>query len=119
MKTFRNLILLLCVVSFTIASKQAIAQSEEFLPFEITEDTLFEMPFFQTPDSYSPNGYVHTPAGHLHMLVIFVGFTCNTTNNGTPGTPEYWAWNDIPNWAKGDVNKLFSKQMLTIGNDKT
>jgi len=111
---------LIVFLLFFLFSKNLLSQSEEFLPFTIVEDSTFEMPFMPTETSSSTYGYVHTPKGHLHMLVIFVGYNNTTSADdvGTPGTETYWAHDDIPNWAKGDINHLFCKEIEDIGEEK-
>ena len=63
----------------------------------------------QSPSS--TNGDVFTPKGHLHALVIFVGFDHTTSADNVSG----WDHDDIPDAAKGADNDLFNS---AVGSSK-
>jgi hypothetical protein len=111
------LLALTVIVSNDLFGQYDYVNDPDF-PDIFEEEEHFDYPFVWTENSSSTNGYVHTPHGHIHMLVIFVGYTNTTSADdvGTPGTPTYWAHNDIPNWAKGNNNELFSKNIDEIGS---
>lgn len=59
----------------------------------------------------SVNGQAVTPQGHIHLLVVYVGFNQDSTL-------EYgdWPWNDIPDFAKSKENALFNSDTNFIGS---
>ncbi|MBP9083570.1 MAG: hypothetical protein KBH11_10885 [Bacteroidia bacterium] len=70
----------------------------------------------------STNGWVHTPHGNLHILVIFIRDLSDEPDpsyNGDINDPVYyWSNVDIPRWCLGTSNYLFDETAATIGNHK-
>ena len=62
--------------------------------------------------TYSTNGGVFTPKGHLHVLHVFVGYNHTTSADNVPG----WDHDDIPDAAKGADNVLFNSTVANIGS---
>ena len=52
----------------------------------------------------STNGYVHTPKGRLHILVVFVDEKGNTASN------QHWPAGQLPTWAQNSPNDFLSKR---------
>lgn len=86
------------------------------------EPTSHDLSTETTP--HSANGYIHTPKGDLHVLVLFISFDDNNDTIFDYESPNntnalrYWAPNDLPNWAKGNSNALFDKTASTIGQKR-
>lgn len=72
----------------------------------------------------STNGWVHTPKGHLHILVIFISDLNQEPLpawGGLPYLPSaigHWSPSLIPNWAMASSNSLLDETPATIGNNK-
>ncbi|MFK7969283.1 MAG: hypothetical protein AB8F95_02900 [Bacteroidia bacterium] len=61
---------------------------------------------------YSPYGHVHTPKGHLHVLVVIVRFGNFDAMKGN----KYWPDSDeLPVMARGANNELFSADPDMVG----
>ncbi|MEO0897427.1 MAG: hypothetical protein AAFY71_13560 [Bacteroidota bacterium] len=55
----------------------------------------------------STYGFVHTPKGRLHMLVIFVRYTNADLMPGQPAWPNVTKEGELPVFATGNCNRLF------------
>ena len=75
----------------------------------------------------STNGWVHTPKGNMHILIIFVAdmSAVPSANYGIGNDPVYnpsniahWSPSLIPNWAMGSANYLLDETASTIGTHK-
>lgn len=70
----------------------------------------------------STNGYVHTPKGNLHVLIVFIeplNYTLPPNYLGNPADPiNGWPVGGIPNWASGESNLLIDKNIIDIGTNK-
>jgi len=67
-------------------------------------------------DKSSFNGYVHTPKGDLHILVIFVRYE-NRSLMSNSGWPDETREGVLPRMADGAINQLFNTDPETIGNE--
>jgi len=64
--------------------------------------------------AFSYNGFVHTPKGDLHILVVFVRYH-NRSLMSNAGWPDETAPDKLPDMAKGEINRLFNTDPKTIG----
>lgn len=68
----------------------------------------------KTPIQLSYNGSVHTPKGHLHMLVIFVRYEdSDLVGNYMKEWPNA---DTLPEMARGETNAWFDAKSETIGS---
>ncbi|MCI4669294.1 MAG: hypothetical protein MRZ79_14260 [Bacteroidia bacterium] len=63
----------------------------------------------------STNGYVHSPKGHLHMLVIFIRYENKDLMPGQKAWPNNSRKEGMPTFAKGENNELFSADTSYFG----
>lgn len=118
----KNLLLMFCLfVHLTVAFAQSsLCLHSDSINLDtdtvnqnlISSINLSENPWLgKTAPCASNNGYLHTPKGRLHVLMIFVSYN----NYAGQYTDQDWVANDMPNWAKGVDNNLFNSDPNQIG----
>ena len=112
----KKIILILFLIPAMICSAQV-----NFLPMpdNFCNSSFPSQAFTMTSATNSTNGWVHTPKGNLHILVIFIKDNNNVPPvdwGGDSLSPGYWGPDTIPNWTMGDSNQLLDETPATIGN---
>ena len=93
------------------------------MPDDFCSNSLSSQSFSITSTTSSTNGWVHTPKGNLHILIIFISDSNNVPDPSYDGDPlndsiGYWNPDSIPNWTMGTSNQLLDETTATIGANK-
>ena len=93
------------------------------MPDNFCSNSISSQSFSMTSTTSSTNGWVHTPKGNLHILIIFIKDLNNQPTNDFDGDPindpnGYWNPTLIPNWTMGASNQLLDETAATIGTNK-
>jgi len=116
-------------IAFLILFSTNICLAQMSMPIPADFCTISGAAPTYTPSSVtsSTNGWVHTPKGNLHILIIFVadGSAVPPSTYGIGSDPAYsssniyhWSPSLIPNWAMGSANYLLDETSSTIGTHK-
>lgn len=117
----KKLILFFIAISLNVCFAQTINFP---IPDDFCSSSASSTGFTLTSATSSTNGWVHTPKGELHVLVLFIANTCNIPDPNWGGDPylpgeiNHWSPSFIPNWTMGTSNRLFDATPATIGTTK-
>ena len=115
----KKIILILFLIPTMFCSAQV-----NFLPMpdNFCNSSFPSQSFTMTSASSSTNGWVHTPKGNLHILIIFIKDLSYTSPVGYDGDSindplGYWHPGLIPNWTRGTSTQLLDETPATIGTN--